>query len=207
MKHLFDPENSFWRFMTNVSNVLAIGILWIACCLPIITIGASTVALFSYTLKLTDDTEGYVFQTFFKSFKKLFFKSTFLWILLLLGYGVLIVNAYVLLSIGTLVSNIMFFLTLTILLILIIVSIYIFPVLIWEGNQSGFKKILKDSIILGIGHLPITIAVLIIYLISGWIIYENPYLLFLLCGFVAYLSSFFYVHIFKKYNKEYNQEM
>jgi len=200
MKHLFDPENSFWQFMTNVSNALAVGILWVVCCLPIITIGVSTAALFTYTLKLTDNTEGYVFQTFFKNFKNHFYKSTTLWILILLGCGILTVNAYVLLSIGTLVSNIMFFLTLTIAFMFVILFIYIFPVLVWEGNKTGIKKLIKDSFILGIGHLPVTLAILVIYVISGFIIYENPYLLFLLCGFVAYLSSFFYVHVFKKYD-------
>ena len=39
-------------------------------CLPIVTIGASTVAAYSVALKMVDDQEGYIGKSFLKAFKE-----------------------------------------------------------------------------------------------------------------------------------------
>ena len=77
---LFNPENRFWVFMEKIMNLCVIGFLWLLFSLPVITIGASTTALFSYTLKLTRNEEGYIFKSFWKSFRENFVLSTVIWL-------------------------------------------------------------------------------------------------------------------------------
>lgn len=43
---------------TKLANLLILNLYWIIGCLPIITIGTSTIAAFSVTLKMTEDREG-----------------------------------------------------------------------------------------------------------------------------------------------------
>ena len=77
---IFNPENRFFTFMDKVMNLCFLGILWALFSLPVITIGASTTALFQYTLKLIRNEEGYVWRSFRKSFVKNFVPATLLWL-------------------------------------------------------------------------------------------------------------------------------
>ena len=197
LNNLFNPENRFWEFMTNMTNVLFVGLIWLICCLPIVTIGASTTALYDYTLKLANNTDGYVLKSFFKAFKKNFIKSTVLWVLMLLGTGFLAVDAYVCLQMGTSFSKYLFFAIVAIGILYFIVCIYIFPVLAFF--QVNVKGAIKNAFIMGVGNLPLTMLTIIILIIGCFIIYTVPYLIFALGSFVAYVSSFCYLSVFKKY--------
>jgi uncharacterized membrane protein YesL len=196
-KNLFNPENSFWEFMTNMTNVLFVGLIWLICSLPIITIGASTTALYDYSLKLADSTDGYVLKSFFKAFKNNFVKSTILWIFMLLGTGFLVIDAYICLRMGTAFSKFLFFAIIAIGILYFIICIYIFPVLAFF--RVNVKEVIKNAFIMGVGNLPLTLLIIIILGIGGFIIYTVPYLIFALGSFVAYVSSFCYLSVFKKY--------
>jgi uncharacterized membrane protein YesL len=195
--NLFNPENSFWEFMTNMTNVLFVGLIWLICCIPIITIGASTTALYDYTLKMADNREGYVLKSFFRSFKDNFIKSTLLWILMLLGAGFLVVDGYICLRMGTPFGKFLFFAIAAIGIMYIIICIYIFPVLAFF--QVNIKEGVKNACIMGVGSLPITVLIIIILAMGGLIIYAAPYLIFALGSFAAYVSSFCFLSVFRKF--------
>jgi len=193
----FNPENSFWEFMNNVTNVLFIGLIWFVFCLPIITIGASTTALYDYTLKLAANAEGYVIKSFFQSFKKNFAKATLIWLLILLGIGFLTLDAYICLAMGNTIGNILFFAILALGIIFLIISIYVFPVLAFF--HTNIKDTFKNACLMGIARLPLTLLILIIFGIGALITYSVPYLIFALGGFTAYVSSYCYLSVFRKY--------
>ena len=52
MKNLFHVENPVWVFMGKLVDMLILSGLWVICSLPVVTIGASTAALYYVTLKL-----------------------------------------------------------------------------------------------------------------------------------------------------------
>lgn len=66
----FSVDGPLYRFMSSLWDVLKLNILWLIFSLPIVTIGASTVAVFSVTNKMAEDTEGYVGRQFIKGFKE-----------------------------------------------------------------------------------------------------------------------------------------
>ena len=51
MKNLFNVENPVWVFMGKLVDMLLLSGLWVICSLPVVTIGASTAALYYVTLK------------------------------------------------------------------------------------------------------------------------------------------------------------
>ncbi len=66
---LFSVDGGLYKFMTSLTNVFKINILWLILSLPIVTSGAATIAAFDVTLKMVDDEEGYVGRQFFAAFK------------------------------------------------------------------------------------------------------------------------------------------
>lgn len=66
---LFSVDGGIYKFMTSLLTIFKVNMLWLLCSLPIVTVGAATIAAYDVTLKMVDDEEGYVARQFFKAFK------------------------------------------------------------------------------------------------------------------------------------------
>lgn len=68
----FSVNSKLYRFIQRFYDILKLNLLWLLFSLPIITIGASTVAAYTVTLKMIEEEEGYIFTQFIKGFKENF---------------------------------------------------------------------------------------------------------------------------------------
>lgn len=65
----FSVDGALYKFISRLWDVIKLNFLWLLFSLPIVTMGAATVAVFSVTLKMVDDTEGYAARQFVKAFR------------------------------------------------------------------------------------------------------------------------------------------
>ncbi len=87
MANLFHYDNPIWRFMGKVADIFFLTLLWTLLSLPVVTIGASSSALYYVSLKMARNEESYIFPSFWKAFKENFRQSTALWLIVLaLGF-------------------------------------------------------------------------------------------------------------------------
>lgn len=63
-------ESGLYRGMNRILEFLKISLLWLICSLPIVTMGAATVAAYTITLKMVKEEEGYIAGPFFKAFRE-----------------------------------------------------------------------------------------------------------------------------------------
>lgn len=77
----FSVDSPLYRFLSKFLDVIKLNFLWIMFSIPLITIGASTVAAMSVALKMVDDEEGYIGRGFFKAFKENWKQGTALWLI------------------------------------------------------------------------------------------------------------------------------
>ena len=92
----FSVDNPVWRFIRKIGYLWLLNILWVLTSLPVITIGASTTALFYACMKLQGD-EGYPTANYFRSFRENFRQATIIWLIYaavgaLLVYGLIFWN-------------------------------------------------------------------------------------------------------------------
>ncbi|MGN1159195.1 MAG: YesL family protein [Lachnospiraceae bacterium] len=66
----FSPDGALYRFISRFWDMVKLNLMWLLFSVPIVTIGPATVAAFSVTLKMVDETEGYVAHQFVKEFRK-----------------------------------------------------------------------------------------------------------------------------------------
>ena len=85
-------DSGIMRVLSKICDIVCLNVLWLVCSLPIITIGASTTALYTVMLKLVKNEEGYIFKGFLHAFKLNFKQSTIIWLILLLCGGVCFVD-------------------------------------------------------------------------------------------------------------------
>lgn len=186
---LFDPENSFWAFLTRIYNLAYAGFLWFVTSLPLVTIGASTTALYCYAFSVTEQRDGYVTKTFFSSFRKNFVKATVLWIGMLIIFAFLFFDAY-LASTGTgLISKMVFFMIISVAIIIAMVAVHVFPFLAkWD---IPYKEMAKKIFLIGVGTLPISLTLVVINLLFFLLVYAFYPVVLFAQGFVAALCALF----------------
>ena len=68
----FSTEGGIYKFITRLWDMIKLNFLWLICSLPIVTIGVSTIAAYTITLKMVEEKEGYIARSFFKAFKSNF---------------------------------------------------------------------------------------------------------------------------------------
>lgn len=81
----FSIDGGLYRFVCRFIDLVKLNLLWIVFSLPVVTIGASTVAAYSVALKMVDDEESYVARSFVKEFKNNFKQGTILGIIFLIA--------------------------------------------------------------------------------------------------------------------------
>ena len=76
----FGVDSPLYKFLSKLLDVIQLNFLWIIFSIPIITMGASTVAAMSVALKMADDEEGYIGRSFLKAFRENWKQGTLLWL-------------------------------------------------------------------------------------------------------------------------------
>ena len=65
----FDLDNPILLVLNRVFNAAVTTMLWILCCLPVVTVGAATAAMYATMMAIAaDDCDG-VLSNFFASFR------------------------------------------------------------------------------------------------------------------------------------------
>ena len=85
---LFNPDNWLWQPFSAVADVLILSCLWLICCIPILTAGAATAALYDCCARCIKDGDRALFSRFFRTFRRELLKSipsVLLWAMILTG--------------------------------------------------------------------------------------------------------------------------
>ena len=200
--NFFSPDHPATRFLSRLFDLIVLNMLFILCCLPIFTIGASITSMYSITLKMIKNEECYIVKGFISSFKQNFKQATLLWIPCLFIGAFLIADLYIVNNILPSSYYILQYPILCFIIILLCGYLYLFPLLAFF--DTPLKQQVKNAFLLSLGHLPTTIVVLCLHIFILIIIYYIPNLLipifslFLFCGFaaMALLYSYYYRKIF-----------
>lgn len=198
MDKLFDLDNPFFRFISKLVDVIWLNILWLVFSIPVVTIGASTTAMFSVTMKMARDKEGYVFQGFWKSFKENFKQATIIWIILLIVGTVLGTDIYYFYYSTSKYAKFGMAGMIALSSLALCTTAYIFP--LQAQFENSVKQTIKNAFIMCVRHLPWTVLLLAIYIAAAICLYITAFLVgIFIFGLAAFVTSFIYNRIFIRY--------
>lgn len=204
MGSIFSLDGKFFAFMSKIADLIILNILWCICCVPIVTIGPATIALYYVTLKMVKNEESYIFKSFFKSFRLNLKQGIGIWVMLFLSAAIVIVDIYIMVKWDFKYKFAFIVVFLCLLIVWSFITLYVFPLLSTFDNTV--KQTIKNSLLMSIRHLPKTILMFLITLIPLLLFAFIPQFMpigFLLGGsLVAYLNSIFFSGIFKLYMPE-----
>mgnify|MGYP000036691420 FL=1 len=199
--NLFSYDSLFSRFLYFVADIVTLHILWLIYSIPIVTIGASTTALYYSCMKRIRTGEGYVSKNFRRSFRENFRQSTIIWMILLITVTVFICDLRIGMALDSTAGTFMLVSCSVFLIPLLLLCIYIFPVQAKFENPV-FENI-KNALIMSIRHFPCSLLLIAIYGTIIILLFSFPPLagLLLCCGagLIGYITSNIFVYIFRKY--------
>lgn len=193
-------DSPFSQLLLKLCYSCYLNLLWFVCSIPIVTIGASTTALYYTTLKIVRGEEQYVARMFFRSFRENFRQSTTLWLILLAVGLFLAGDGYILYHLrASSAGAAAVFWTLILALVIVagiaytIVLLFIFPLVASVSNTN--LAMLKNSFLIGIRYLFCTIMVFAVHFAMFFVIVSifSPMVIFGegLCAMIcSYLMSY-----------------
>lgn len=197
--NIFHYDHTFFRIFEKIADAFLLTFFWLLFCLPLFTAGAATTAFYDTVRKNLRNNEGYVFQTFKKSFQSNFRQGTKLWLLLcafmLLFYyeKELVYDNF--LSKGSSFGLLYYFFFAAIFFVIIWI---IYAITYLARFEDTIKTILKNTALIALGNLPWSAVMLFLFLLMAVVIYIVPVCIFVLPAPLFLLYDIILERIYKK---------
>ena len=81
---LFNYDSPFWSFMSRLADLIILNLLWIVFCVPVVTIGASTTAMYRVTLNMVRGEGSGVVRMFWDAFRLNLKQAVLIFLILLI---------------------------------------------------------------------------------------------------------------------------
>lgn len=214
MNELFHPDSPVMEALEKLGKILILNIFWLIGCIPIITIGVSTVSLYRCMMVYRQKKDVEVIKEFWGSYRREFVQSTKLTLILSLVICLLAVDVYII-AFSKLVTFVPLWVLMGILIILVLNAMgYVFPLQAQFDNTT--LGVLKNACLMSVTHIWTSIAVtlinslpLITALLLPSFFYKSALIWTLLAeGTIAYINVGLLQKVFGKFanlNPEHNE--
>lgn len=202
MAGIFNYDNKFFQGINKLVDCFYISLLWIVFCIPVVTAGASTTAMYYTVNKVLRGGRSYVWRSFWDSFKSNFKQSTIMW-MICLGIGCLLgIDMYItrnFMEEGSVMGG-LYYIFLFMLVFLILWGIYLFAYTARFENTT--KIILKNCALIAIVHLPKTALLLVFLVVAVLIGVFLPFLIPFIPALLTWCMNVVLESVFRKYMTE-----
>lgn len=198
---LIEYDSPLNMIISKTIDMIVLSALWFVCCLPVVTIGASTTALYYSTVKAIRKNRGYAEKNFFHAFKTNFKSGTLMW----LFYGVMTVLLYICFMFASVIQepSLKNFMTVVYMFISFVVlgmGCFSFPVLSRCSMKCG--EIIRFSFGLLVKHFPLALIMAVIVLAAAAAMWYIPLFVFCVPTIATLLFSLPAERVMRRYTPE-----
>ena len=201
MGNFFYSDNVFTRFMSRVFDLILLNVLWVITSIPIITIGASTTALYTICFQMHEDQNRGIVIPYFLAFKENFLKSTALWLIILAFGAASVYNIFLCLSLNDAIHNLTAVFVIFLMMSLFL-FIYAFP--LQSRFENKIRYTLLNALFLSLRYLPRSVLmtamfifpVALMFVNLNWFMDVGIFWFVLYFAAVAYLSTLLLKKVF-----------
>lgn len=198
----FDYNSGFMRSALLLSRLTILNLIWLICCIPLITAGASTAAQY-YCIRQLMDGDTAVFRNFRTGIKLYWKKASVIWLILSALTAAFCLAYYILTDAAVPGKSILVSVAALAFLTLVLTMLWVYPVMVsFKGN---LREILFNAFVFTFMYAPITLIVAAFYAGAGFLLvrYLLARGLVILFGqsLVAYANMNLFGKVFLKYQK------
>ena len=199
----FSVDSPVYKFLSKFLDVVKLNFFWILFSIPVITVGASTVAAMSVGLKMVDDEEGYIGKNFLKAFKENWKLGTILWMITVVAVYAIYLDFQLFEAVE---NNPIIFLIIGMASIALAVAALIYSYPLTARYENTLINTIQNSINISRKYLGNTLLLVIILAVEYIVFNFNKTMLFfgiiLGPGFMIFTIAAFSKRIFQKIEKE-----
>lgn len=199
---VFEYDSRFMKTGLLLSRLTLLNIIWLICCIPIITIGPATAALY-YTVNQLLCGRTTIIKNFKTGFKLHWKKAAVIWFAFLVLAVSFIVECYILTAIAIPGSNLLITISGLAFLTAVLIALWIFPIMINFAGNLG--DILFNAFVFAFMYAPITLIAAAFYGVAGFLFLRFTFtkgLIFLFGqSLIVYGILVLFERVLKKYRK------
>ena len=198
MSNAFNPECDFMSGFSKVVDTLILAILWLICCIPIITVGAASSGLYYAYHKAIRQDGGYACRLFFKAFGSNFKQATGIWLIMLIFLVSSAITCFLLtiLRQSMPAAGILLALGVVIIGFTVVWCLYIFP---YQAQfENTVTNVLKNSAILAIGNVWRSLLLLVIFAAAVAVVIYKPAMCVPMIAVYIWLANKILESVFRK---------
>lgn len=196
---LFNPDNALMITMAQISDCIFLSLFWLLCAFPLLTLGASTAALYDSVVRAYRRGDKHAWGRFIKVFREnlrggLLPTVVFLAVFAAGGWGLIqLWNAAVAGILSWMIFSAGAFLAMLVLGVLSVM----FPML--SRFENSFDSLLRNTLLLAMANLPRTVALGFLNICTIFLCARYIFPLFFLPALSALLGSLFLEPMFRPY--------
>ena len=188
MGSFFNPEKGIWAWLSTAVDIVGLSIAWLFLCLPLVTAGPATAALYHAVVLYVRPREQGAFKDFFLSFRRnLRVGTAATLVCLAAGAGVVMLGVYY--TILTLPAGVL---------------CWLFPLLGRFEYRVG--PLFAAALQLTLRHLPTTVVVILLTAETAAFCIPNWWPALFMPALAMLLVSLFFERIFQRYVPELREE-
>ncbi len=199
MDKLFNYNGPVLQTINKLVDCVFLSILWLLCSIPILTLGASTTALYYTANKVLRHDRSSIGQEFFGAFKSNFKQSTIVWMIVLVFYYILSLDSILIYEqikggkavVWSLIPFVVLILYLTVWVIYVFACIARF--------ENSLKTTMKNCVFFTVRHLLRMFLICIIFVVEVLLVLYMPFLIIIVPAAGMYLVNSILESIFVKY--------
>ena len=205
MHQVFDPDNLWWRFVSRCVDAVGLSVLWAMLCLPVVTVGPASSALYYTVVKCFRQGEKGTFGVFYRAFRENLKQGVIATLICLpvaaaLAFGYAVMRA----NWGSDLGAVMFVAYDIALVVPAGIVCWLFPLL---GRFTfRLRDAFRTAAMLALRHLPTTVVTVLLALELGIFTLERWWPVCFAPALCALLTSLFFERIFPKYLSEADAE-
>ncbi len=208
MGSIFSLDSPLMRGLGRIADMMILSVLWIVCSIPLVTIGASTAALYTMTLRMVRDEEGKLFAGFLQAFKENFKQATVIHLILTVLVAFLCVYLQIVRGMPGQMKQVFWIATVMFGFIWLMEMLFVYPVQARFENTLG--KTMKNAWLIAASNVPVLLGVIVISGLPVLTLLLNttfffrmlPLWIFFAPGLIAWLNSFLFQRCFRRYIPE-----
>lgn len=194
MNRLFDADSGLMRGLSRLTDLVLLNLLFILTSIPIITIGASTSALYSVFFRWHRQEESGYVKAYFHAFARDFKEATVLWLAFVVFFGIGLFDIWFFTQqpepLGY-ISLLFCFLS------AMVLFVYGYAIVLVSLFANSFAGTLKNALLMSVAYFPRTLGmtciscfpVLLVWLFPDVILRFGWFLVLFAFSGVTYLNS------------------
>jgi len=152
-------RGTVFPFLDAATDLVLLNLVWLLCCVPVVTIGASSTAMYTVLFRMIRGESSHPILEFFRAFRRDFKKSTCMTLLFLAVFLILALDYWIVHRFESVFGKLPVYVLSVLTMLLVMMALYSFPLNAYYTDPV--PVLCRNSLLMSLRYFPSTILILL----------------------------------------------